>query len=116
MEIDLAKPFADKIGSGVSAFEIAQMPEIKFAFFKDKDITLDGWRLIGCRFENCTLNVSSSYFSIERCFVDAKTVVQWEGDAIKLVQLFNMRDDDMRAAMPEFAAVKNSDGSYTIGD
>ncbi|MNG35032.1 hypothetical protein D3C84_1216750 [compost metagenome] len=59
--------------------------------------------------------MSSTYFSIERCFVDAKTVVHWEGDAIKLIQLFNMRNDEMRAQSPEFAAIKNSDGSYTLG-
>ena len=116
MDFELTKPFADSIGSGVSTFEVAQMPEMKFAYFKDKEITLDGWRLIGCRFENCTLNVSSTYFSMERCFVDSETVVMWQGDAIKLIQLFHMRNDEVRAGNPEFAAIKNPDGSYTLGE
>lgn len=115
MDFELARPFSDAISGGGGAFEVAQMPEMKFAYFKDKELTLDGWRLIGCRFENCTLNVSSTYFSIERCFVDDDTIVMWEGDAIKLIQLFNMRNDEVRSASPEFAATKNRDGSFTLG-
>ncbi|WP_156717531.1 hypothetical protein [Pseudomonas sp. FH1] len=115
MEFDLTKPFAGLSAHGVSALEGLKMPEMKHAYFNNKNLTLDGWRMVGCKFEKCTLNVSSSYFIIERCFVDSDTIVVWMEQSIKLVQLFHMRNDHMRNTKPEFSAIKHPDGSYSIG-
>lgn len=115
MSFDVTKPFMGSAFDAQESVGSLKMPQIKHAYFRGQTVTLDGWRMTGCKFESCTLEVSTSYFVIERCFVDADTVVSWAGEAVNLIQLFHMRDDSMRADQPGFAATKHTDGSYSIG-
>lgn len=114
MSYDLTKPFSDKMTHGIPAFDL-QMPEMKNALFKDKDITLDGWRFTLCKMENCRLHVSSLYFVLDQCRLGDDCTVYYQGESIKLIQLWNARNEFMKTAYPGFAPRKNPNGTISIG-
>ncbi|MBM1143633.1 hypothetical protein GN155_007580 [Alcanivorax sp. ZXX171] len=89
-------------------------PEVKGAWFNGKKIKLDGYRFIGCRFDNCTLTLSSTNFEIEDCFIDNSSLIEYAGEIVKPIKLFNSRYDWVYQNMPFFAPTKNSDGTITI--
>lgn len=89
-------------------------PEIKDAWFNNKEVKLDGFRFVGCRFDNCKLTVSSVNFEIENCHIDATTQILYSGEIIKPIRLFNSRYDWVYQHAPFFAPTKNADGTITI--
>lgn len=115
MSYDLTKPFSSHVSRGLPAFDTAQMPEMKNAFFQDKDITLDGWRFIFCRFEKCRIHVSSLYFVVDQCFIGDDCIIYYQGESIKLIQLWNSRNEFIRSTHPGFAPRRNPNGTVSIG-
>lgn len=115
MSLNLPRPFSEKLTAGTPAFDIGQMPEMKNALFKDKDLTLDGWRLISCRIENCRIHVSSLYFVLQECAIDADCVIYYQGETIKLIQLWNARNEWMQKNFPGFAPQRHYNGTISIG-
>ena len=89
-------------------------PEIKDVWFNAKEVKLDGFLFVGCRFDNCTLILSSTNFEIENCYIDASTKISYAGEIIKPIQLFNSRYDWVYQNAPYFAPTKNADGTITI--
>ena len=89
-------------------------PEINSAWFNGKEVNLDGFRFVGCRFDNCKLIISSTNFELENCFIDQSSQIVYGGDIVKPIRLFNSRYDWVYQHMPFFAPTKNIDGTITI--
>lgn len=89
-------------------------PEVSGAWFNGKSVKLDGFRFVGCRFDNCTLTISSVNFEIESCFIDGSSQIRYAGEVVKPIRLFNSRYDWVYEHMPFFAPTKNPDGTITI--
>jgi len=89
-------------------------PEVNSAWFNGKEVKLDGFRFVGCRFDNCKLTISSTNFEIENCFIDKSSQIVYSGDIVKPIRLFNSRYDWTYENMPFFAPTKNPDGTITI--
>lgn len=90
-------------------------PEIKGAWFNGKEVNLDGYRFISCRFDGCHLLVASTNFVLENCFVDEKTNIVYGTEILKVIQLYNARYSWVYDHYPMFAPRKNSDGTISIG-
>ena len=91
------------------------LPESKGLWFNNQTIHLDGWKFIACRFDNCTIYVSTGNFVIDSCFIDATNKVYFNGVSVNIIKLYNRHSDITREVMPGFAASKNSDGTLSIG-
>lgn len=99
---------------GLIGRPLLQNPEVKEVWFNNKTITLDGYTFTGCRFDNCTLNLSSSNFSIVRCYIDDSTQIYYSGEILKVIRLFNRQYDWFYKEAPIFAPKRNADGTITI--
>lgn len=94
--------------------EALNRPEVNGTWFNGKSIKLDGFRFVGCRFDNCILTLSSTNFEIENCFIDNSSQISYAGDIVKPIKLFNSRYDWVYQHMPFFAPTKNPDGTITV--
>src|ERR1043166_4134699 len=74
-----------------SLSKIVYPPEVNGLYYRGKILVLDGYRFTNCRFDNCTLQVSTTNFSLVHCVIDDLTTIQYGGDTLKLVKLFNSR-------------------------
>ena len=92
-------------------------PEVKNLYFLNKTIKLDGYTFIGCRFDGCQLELTSTNFDIINCVIDPSTVVNYGGAVIKVIQLFTSRYDWAPTYFQSiFTPRKNPDGTITISD
>ena len=80
--------------------------------FKDKNLTIDGYRFINCRFENCNLTVSRGTFEFHNCVqVGGKRI--YGDDAMKCINLYCLKYPNLQYSKA-FAPQINADGSFTI--
>lgn len=94
--------------------KLAHMPEVKALRFNGKTVVLDGYRFVGCRFDNCTLVVNSVHFELRNCFIDHTNTIVWQGDLVKAIQLFSFSNPGFDGRVPGLAPVRNEDGTITI--
>lgn len=93
-----------------------EYPESKRLWFNNQDVYLDGWKFISCRFDNCRLFVKTGHFIIDRCYIDETNTVYFGDDSVKIIQFYNRYNDAERESSPFFVAVKNSDGTLSVGN
>lgn len=94
--------------------ELAAMlgrPPVKGLYYNGKVIAVDGYKFVECRFDNCKLLVNNSNFEFIDCVFDTSTVVVFNGDAMRIIRMYNMHP-----SMPEppFVPTVNKNGSITI--
>ena len=89
-------------------------PELRDVWYNNKEVKLDGFRFVSCRFDNCRLVVTSSNFELEHCFLDSGTVVTYGSEIIKPIRLFTSRYEWFYENMPYFAPTRHEDGTITI--
>lgn len=84
-------------------------------YFLDKKIILDGYSFTGCRFDRCTLVITTSNFELINCFVDASCTIEYGHQVTKIIQLFNSRyPQAYQFFAPPFVPVINPNGTITI--
>jgi hypothetical protein len=89
-------------------------PVVRGLYYNGKALKLDGYKFVGCRFDNCTLVVESPNFELMDCVVDQSTAIQYGVEPIKIIRLFNSRNEWIYANLPAFAPIRNPDGTITI--
>ena len=94
--------------------KLAYMPEVKGFWYNGKTVVLDGYRFVGCRFDNCTLVVNSVHFELRNCFIDCSNSIEWRGDMAKMAQLFSFFSSDTGNRRPDSIPARNEDGTITI--
>jgi hypothetical protein len=92
-------------------------PEARGLYYRNKTITLDGYTFIDCRFDNCTLEVTTLNFDLIRCVIDPSTTILYGTSCLKVIQLFNGNYDwAWNVFGKTFLPVKNADGTITISN
>lgn len=94
--------------------DLARRPTVQGLYYNGKEVMLDGYTFVGCRFDNCTLSVSSTNIQLINCVIGESTVIQYGPETIKIVQLFNSRINWVYERAPQLAPRKNADGTITI--
>jgi hypothetical protein len=89
-------------------------PVVQGLYYNGKAIKLDGYKFVGCRFDNCTLMTETGNFEVIDCVVDPSTSIQYGEQALKVVKLFNLHNQWMHANFPVFTPIKHSNGSVSI--
>jgi hypothetical protein len=90
-------------------------PEVSGLYFNGKHVRLEGYRFVGCRFDNCQIEIASHNFEIIGCVIDASSSFNYMGDVLNVVKLFNSRVGDwVYNAFPDFSPIRHKDGSITI--
>ena len=90
-------------------------PIVKGQWFKNQVMRLDGWNFQSCRFDGCMLQVASTTFRLERCYIDEHTSIIFEGVILNIVRLFHVRNSYMKTNAPYFAPTYHEDGTISIG-
>ena len=90
-------------------------PKVEGVWFNNKNIILDGYQFLGCRFDRCVLNLSSANFEITNCFIDDATTIYYSGDVVKVIRLFNRGAEWAYTHAPFFAPTRNKDGTISVG-
>ena len=92
-------------------------PQVHSLYYNGKTVHVDGYTFVGCRFDNCILQVSSLNFEIRNCIIDASTSIQYSSKLAKVIQLFLGRYPWSKQHFPPyFLPITNPDGSETIVD
>ncbi len=88
--------------------------ESRDLWFNKKVVTLTGYKFTNCRFDGCELYVQSDNFEMESCFISPDTVIKFSDSSLRVLKIFNKDSEVIRKSMPNFAAIKNDDGTITI--
>ncbi|MES2400198.1 MAG: hypothetical protein V4573_09445 [Pseudomonadota bacterium] len=94
---------------------LAKKPEITSAWYNNQEVTLDGYTFKGCRFDNCKLRVYSSNFVLDKCHIGEDCMIFFGNDQIKVIQLFNLRNQWIAKDFPNFAPLQHADKTISIG-
>jgi hypothetical protein len=89
-------------------------PTVNGLYYNGKVVKLDGFKFVGCRFDNCKLVVGSSSFELENCVIDPSTLIEYGAEPVKVIRLFNSQYGWGHGVPPAFTARRNADGSITV--
>ena len=93
---------------------LAQRPIANSIYYNRKLVQLDGYKFLWCRFDSCHLVVTSANFELDHCIIDEATVIEWRGEIIKVLQLFNSKYQWAYEQLPGFVPTRNGDGTISI--
>jgi hypothetical protein len=99
--------------------QLAGKVEVRGLYFNAQTVYLDGYKFVGCRFDNCLLKLSSGNFEMIRCVLDPSTRVEYAAGLQKVVQLFTGRFPWAHTGQyfPQgFVSTKHPDGTESIHD
>ncbi|MFC3471999.1 hypothetical protein ACFOHT_19435 [Massilia oculi] len=109
-----AHPAMQGIRTQPSFANFYSRPVVEGLYYNGKTVTLDGFHFVGCRFDNCRLLVGSTNFELLNCVIDPSTVIQYGPETVKIVHLFNSRNEIIFQNAPSLAPRRNPDGTITI--
>ena len=110
-----ANPAQGGLASALGYYDFFSKRKVEGLWFDAKRIVLDGYSFIGCRFDNCTLVVTSTNFDLTNCLIDKRCVIEYGNEITKIIQIFNSQwgESYHRWASP-FVPTRNPNGSITI--
>jgi hypothetical protein len=88
---------------------------VETMWFNHRAIKLDGYAFRDCRFDNCTLTITSTHFQLINCKVDPSTKIIYAGKTINVIQLFTLNFEWDPVQWGSFVATKNPDGTISLG-
>lgn len=100
--------------TGLPQFSLFNRPPVNGLYYNNKAIALDGYDFHSCRFDSCTLIVNSTNFSLHNCVIDQFCKIQYGTETLRIVQLFNSRNEWYFKHLPGLAPSRNADGTITI--
>ena len=86
---------------------------IEGQWFHNKQVALDGYRFVKCRFDSCTLVTSKGTFELKNCVV-SETEFAYTDEALKIVKLFALGSPEMISDWPALSPKLEADGTYSI--
>ena len=93
---------------------LLEIPTVEDTWYNGKTLKIDGFKFINCRFDKCILQVSSSNFSLDHCYIDERTVIVYLGDTMKIVRLYNKDNNYLKQNVPSYVPTQNDDGTISI--
>lgn len=93
---------------------LGQLQDVHGLWFNNKSLMLDGYRFIGCRFDSCSLHINTTNFELINCHIDDRTVITYGANTLKVVKLYNSRNQYAYQNLDVFAPEKNLDNTITI--
>lgn len=115
---------ARKAGGGLLGGSLADLiagqglnlrQSVNSLYYLNKKIVLDGYSFTGCRFDRCTLSISSTNFELTNCVIDDTCTIEYGVELTKVIQLFNSRyPKAYELFAPPFVPLSNEDGTITI--
>ena len=92
-------------------------PEVRGLYYNGQTIRLDGYTWVGCRFDNCTLEVITTNFELVDCIVDSTNQAIYGSAVLKIIQLFCSRYPWSNTVFkPWFLPETKPNGSISIKD
>lgn len=116
---DLTSIFgAPKTSNQLGSFDLFGRPKVSGLYYSGKQLTLDGYTFVGCRFDGCTLIVNSTNFELIECVIDPATTVIYGTSILKILKLFLGRYDwaYVQDQFAGFVPIRHANGSITISD
>lgn len=86
-------------------------------YFNGQAVYVDGYRFVGCRFDNCTLYVNSANFELVNSVIGPTTKIHYGRGLNKVIALFTGRYPDLAYRFPPgFVPFKGANDAETIQD
>lgn len=82
-------------------------------WYYKKNIHLDGYHFVRCRFDNCRIVTTTGSFLIDHCVFSGGKIF-FQGQALKIVKLFNTRATEAQKYWPDLTPTINEDGTFSI--
>jgi hypothetical protein len=89
-------------------------PRAENLYYNSKRLVLDGYTWVGCRFDNCILEVKSNNFEIVECIIDPTTAIEYNNGTKKLIELFLARYEWAYEHFPTFVPKRHANGTISI--
>ena len=89
-------------------------PVLSSVWYNKKDVTLDGYCFVSCRFDNCLLRVNTTEFELDKCFIDADCTILYGDKIVRIPQLLFARIPTADELFPHFVPIRHPDGTITI--
>ena len=93
---------------------LGQLQDINGLWFNQKNFSLDGYRFIGCRFDSCTLHIATTNYELINCHIDDRTLITYGANPLKVLKLYNSRNEYAFSHLAPFAPDRNTDGTISI--
>lgn len=84
---------------------------IENVVFKEKKLSLDGYRFKNCAFISCELHISVGNFALQECFLNAQTLFMFGENALRASKICSLLN---YAASAGLHPTVHADGSITI--
>jgi hypothetical protein len=88
-------------------------PQIQNQWFHCQKVTLDGYRWVQCRFDQCEVTIAKGTFQLEGCYFSGCTFL-WLNEAGKAVRLHNLYVPEAITRWPGLVPIYNADGTISI--
>lgn len=89
-------------------------PLVTNVWYNSKEVKLDGYKFVSCRFDKCILVVTSTNFELIGCHIGEDTTIKFGSEIAKPIRLFNFRNREVYEHLPFFAPALNADGTITV--
>src|SRR5437867_10443665 len=96
----------------LSALLTGALPEIQKQWFFRTRVSLDGYRFVRCRFDQCIIDTRTGNFEIDGCAF-SNCDFFYAGQAERIVKLFNITATEAYHKWPWLAPTVNADGTLT---
>lgn len=94
--------------------DLGQLKDVHGLWFNNKNLMLDGYRFVGCRFDACTLHINTTNFELINCHINQNCVITYGVNTLKVIKLYNSRYETAFQQLGPFAPEKNPDNTITI--
>ena len=114
-QISLAPAAQDLPPPPARFLNIFSRPEIHDTHYRDETIALDGHVYVNCRFERCTLDISSANYDLIGCILDLSTTLTYRSSVADLLRFFDPAYPWANRHLPAFfVPMKNEEGAIVV--
>ncbi len=84
-------------------------------WFSGKDVHLDGYEFVECRFDNCKLHVSNAdNVNLKRCLISDDSYFVYGNSALAAIKLFNSKHEWYYENAPYYVPARDEQGRITL--
>ena len=99
--------------NALAGFMAGAQFSISGQWYYQQRLSIDGYRFIGCHFDNCELYMAKGTFALERCkFTGCRFV--FDKEAYNIVQMYNILGTEAWTNFPGLTPILHEDGTYTL--
>ena len=90
---------------------------VKGLWFEDRELSLDGYEFVECRFDSCRLHVNNAQnVTLQRCYISKDTHFIYGQSALSAIKLFNLKTDWYYENAAVYVPERDEKGRITLNN